>query len=123
MVMITVELPWMPSVLRPNRARTRHWAANGKAAAAYKAECLIELRRQGLGKIDADQVAITLRFHPPRRGRMDRSGSLAAFKAAEDALADVIGIDDDQFEPITLCRGDPVPGGKVVVTIHDMEGF
>lgn len=93
--------------------------ANAKDAAAYKALCLIELRRQGLSTIDADAVAITLRFHPPRRGRMDRSGTLAAFKAGEDALSEVIGIDDDDFEPITLCRGEPVKGGRVDIMISD----
>lgn len=112
-------LPWPPSVLRPNRARTRHWAANGTAAALYKSVCAIALREQGAEVLGVDRVAVTLEFCPPRLGKMDRSGSLAAFKAGEDALADALGIDDDNFEPITLKRGQKVAGGCVVVTVTE----
>ena len=93
--------------------------ANAKDAAAYKALCSIALRSQGIGKVEAERVAVTLRFCPPRRGRMDRSGTLAAFKAGEDALAEAIGVDDDEFEPITLCRGEPVKGGAVIVEVTE----
>lgn len=118
--MIQFELPWPPSVLRPNAARRRHWAQNGTAAALYKSLCAMELRAQGAEKLDVPRVAVILQFCPPRGGRMDRSGTLAAFKAGEDALADAIGVDDDDFEPITLCRGPVVKGGKVLITL--MEG-
>lgn len=117
--MICAQLPWPPSSLRPNAARRRHYMANAKDAAAYKALCAIELRAQGIGRVDCEQVAVTLRFCPPRRGRMDRSGTLAAFKAGEDALSEALGIDDDDFEPITLCRGDPVKGGAVFVQVSE----
>ncbi len=117
--MIQCSLPWPPSELRPNRARRQHWGRNGSLAAAYKALCAIELRAQGIEKIDAEQVAVTFRFCPPRRGKMDRSGSLGAFKAGEDALAEALGIDDDNFEPVTLCRGPVVKGGRVDITITD----
>lgn len=123
--MITVELPWMPSVLRPNRARTRHWAANGTAAKLYKSVCAIAIREQGVPRDFSDSVpvALTIRFHPPTRRRYDRDGSLSALKAGLDALADHLGMDDNDFEPITICRGGVVKGGKVVITITDYGSF
>lgn len=117
--MLSCVLPWPPSALRPNRARRQHWGQNATAAALYKSLCAIEFREQGIGKVDCDRVSITLTFCPPRRGKMDRSGSLAAFKAGEDALADALGVDDDNFEPITLCRGPVVKGGEVRISIEE----
>lgn len=117
--MITVTLPWPPSALRPNKARTRHWAQNGTAAAIYKSLCAIELREQGIGKVPCKQVALTIRFCPPDRKRRDRDGSLSAFKAGLDCLAEALGMDDDDFEPITICRGPVVKGGRVEITITE----
>ena len=119
--MITVEMPWPPSELRPNRERTRHWRANASTAASYKAICSIALRQQGLDPSLSDSVpvALTIRFCPPTRRKYDRDGSLSAFKAGLDALAAHLGMDDNDFEPVTICRGAVVKGGAVQVTISE----
>lgn len=119
--MIAVTLPWPPSELRPNRERTRHWRSNASAAAAYKAVCFVSLRAQGLVPLCLDNttVALTIRFCPPSRRKYDRDGSLSAFKAGMDALAHHLGMDDDDFEPITICRGPVIKGGSVEVLIHE----
>lgn len=118
--MIQVTLPWMPAVLRPNRARTRHWAANGTAAKLYKSVCAIAIREQiASDEFGSVPVALTIQFCPPTRRKYDRDGSLSALKAGLDALADHLGMDDDDFEPITICRGPVIKGGQVIVTITE----
>lgn len=116
--MIPLSLPWPPSGLRPNRARTQHWAVNGKLSAAYKAGCAIALRGQGLCEIPYTRLHLSLRFHPPTKRHYDLDGSLSAAKAMCDAIADVTGVDDRHFS-YTLRHGEPVKGGRVDIVITE----
>jgi hypothetical protein len=43
---------------------------------------------------------------------------LASFKHGIDAIATVMGVDDYGFS-LSISRGDPVPGGKVVISIGE----
>lgn len=118
--MLQFSLSWPPSALRPNAARRRYWAANATAAALYKSVVAIELREQGVAIMAMpSRLAVTLRFCPPTRRTYDLDGSLSACKSALDQLADMLGVDDACFEPITLCRGPVLKGGRVEVTITE----
>ena len=62
----------------------------------------------------AAQLAWT--FHPKTKRMPDRTNCIISTKAWEDGIADAIGVNDRLFEA-TYTMGEPVKGGKVVVTI------
>jgi crossover junction endodeoxyribonuclease RusA len=117
---ITVELPWPPSALRPNAASPGNWRKKQVAAKLYKSVCLIEIKEQGLSAYlgGSDKLHMTLRFCPPDRRRRDMDNLLAQMKQAIDAVSETIGVDDCYFN-FTLMRGEPVKGGSVSVTITE----
>jgi len=115
--MIQVELPFPPSELRHNAHQ--HWRKRHTAAALYKSVCAIDLRAQGLGKLDTDRLHLSITFHPPDKRRHDLDGLLSRAKWAIDSIADATGVDDYHYT-MDLRRGEPVKGGKVVITL--MEG-
>lgn len=114
--MIHVTLPWPPSALRHNAHQ--HWRKRHTAAALYKSLCAIDLREQGLGKLDVDRLHLTLTFHPPDRRRHDLDGMLSRSKWGLDCIADATGVDDYHFG-LTLIRGEVVKGGRVDVAIAE----
>ncbi len=112
--MIAITLPWPSPKLSPNwrghwatkapvtkRARAAAWAAT-KAARAYVAH--------------DGPIAMRVTFHAPDKRHRDRDNCIAACKAYMDGLADGLGVNDRRFEP-TYAWGEPVKGGKVIVTI------
>jgi len=114
-----INLPWPPAQLRPNSARRSHWRSNATLAKRYKDDCLIALLEQRVKKSAGAPVGVDITFHAPSRRKYDRDGSLSAIKAGLDILAAHIGMDDDDFEPITLRRGDVIKGGLVVIIITE----
>lgn len=116
--MITLCLPYPPSELRPNKSRTRYWRKNADTARDYKALCQVELGDQGVGKVDATRLHISLTYCATDRSRRDLDADLAASKAMIDALSDALGVDDQHFS-YSLFRGQPVKGGIVRVTITE----
>jgi len=117
-VMLTIELPFPSSSLMPNRAAGQHWASlhAAKRTARDTAYALTKQAAKALKPMAGD-VPLTLTFHAPDRRKRDRDNCLAAAKHQLDGVALALGIDDSQFEPLTVCRGEPVPGGRMVVTI------
>ncbi len=111
-----VQLPWPPSALRHNAHQ--HWRKRHTAAAAYKADCAIALREQGLSKVEAEALHLTMTFCPPDRRRHDMDGMLSRAKWGVDCIADATGIDDYHFG-FTLRRGQPVKGGAVIVEVTE----
>jgi hypothetical protein len=75
-----------------------------------------------LGRQKADGVLNALRgrdtftvtFHPPAAHRYDTDGIITRFKAGQDALAEVTGVNDFQFV-MTYRRGEVRSGGSVVL--------
>jgi len=109
-----VTLPYPPAILSPN-ARP-HWAAKAKAVKAYRNECGFELLAQGVNHMDSVSLKIT--FCPPDRRRRDRDNAIHAFKAGQDAISDITGIDDSKFQvTYTPGFGEPCKGGCVKVEI------
>ena len=101
-----VRLPYPPAKLSPN-ARL-HWRAKAKAVKSYRAECGFELLAQGVNRMPS--VSLKLTFCPPDRRRRDRDNAIHAFKAGQDAIADITGIDAASFKSptrqalVSLCR-------------------
>ena len=108
--MIVSYLPWPPKELSPNGRK--HWAEVAKIKGKYKVTCglwLLPYRRMIKGKIP---VSIT--FRPPDRRRRDLDNMIASFKAGQDAIAHMVGIDDYLFRPAVKV-GEPVRHGIVFV--------
>lgn len=107
---MTVTLPFPPAVLSPNTRS--HWAQKYRAFKVYKTECVaMMLNLRGALK---GQRKFTVTFHPPTARRMDLDNAISRFKAGQDALAVISGVDDSEFE-MTYRFGEPVRGGAVIV--------
>lgn len=67
----------------------------------------------------ADQVLVTLTFCPPIKRHHDADNLIARFKAGQDGLADLIGIDDRHWRMGKPIISDPFPPhGKVIVELE-----
>lgn len=109
-----VTLPWPPTALSPN-ARG-HWAATAKAKKAYRSDCAWQAVAQGITKLDAKNLHITLTFYPPTRRAYDLDNALARMKSGLDGLADVLKVDDSLWS-LTIKKADQI-GGFVQVLIE-----
>lgn len=111
-----IELPWPPAKLSPNGSHG-HFHARRRAANQYRNDCLIVLRSQSVPKMYVDgSVTLELTFCPPTKRLSDLDNLLARTKHGVDALAEIMGVNDQVFE-FNLRRGDPVKHGKVLVRL------
>jgi crossover junction endodeoxyribonuclease RusA len=119
---LKVELPFPTSGLMPNRAKGTHWAqthqARGKAFNDAHVLTFDAMRRHtGKWHPTNGQVPVTLTFHAPDRRKRDLDNLLAACKPMLDGVAAALLMDDREFEPVTLKRGDVKKGGAVVLEV------
>lgn len=106
-----ITLPFPPARLSPN-ARC-HWAQKAKTFKAYKFQCLALLSQFRATLHGRCCFAVT--FHPPSARRFDMDGLISRFKAGQDALAEVCGVNDYHFI-MTYSRGEPRENGAVVLS-------
>jgi len=111
-----ITLPW-PSPKLSQNARC-HWAVRAKAVRSYKFQCVAILSQFKAELKGQTHFAVT--FHPPSARRYDRDGLIARLKTAQDALAQVVGVDDFHFR-MTYGFGAPVQGGSVVVSVNALR--
>ncbi|MBL4664995.1 MAG: RusA family crossover junction endodeoxyribonuclease, partial [Nitrospinaceae bacterium] len=90
-----VQLPYPPKELNPNHRI--HWAKKAKITKSYKRECGYQCVLQGVGGINTETVRVTVRFYPPDNRKRDLDNVIAASKAAFDAVALHIGVDDAKW--------------------------
>lgn len=116
---ITIALPFPDKNLMPNAARRLHWHTRaGYAQTARmigKVETLNQARDAEFCKADA--LAVEIEFCEPNKAKRDLDGMLSAIKPTLDGMADALEVDDKQFNPITLRRGERCKGGKVIVSV------
>lgn len=93
---LTLTMPWPPSNLSPN-ARQHHMALY-RAKKAYRNACAWQAKLQGAKTIEADRLEVRITFYPPDRRRHDKDNLIARFKAGQDGLADVLGVDDGRWQ-------------------------
>ena len=110
-------LPWPPSELSPNKRQ--HWAKLAGAKKIYRAACATQARLQGLDRMTAQQLHLSLIFYPPTRRAYDLDNLLARMKAGLDGLADVLGVDDSRWTLEISKSSEPTKGGFVHVTITE----
>lgn len=105
-----ITLPWPPKELSPN-ARP-HWAVKARAAKAYRLDCWATFAQ--FRKALRGRTSFAVTFHPPSRRRTDLDNCLASIKHGLDALSEITGIDDSEFQ-FTISKGEPRKGGAVII--------
>ena len=116
MVDLVVTLPWPSSALSPNTRQ--HWAMLAKAKRSYRQACWAAAISQGVRRVQAEGLAVDLRFVPPDRRKYDIDNLLARMKSGLDGLADILGVDDSRWSISIERAAEPVKGGEVQVTIR-----
>jgi len=108
-----ITLPWPPRELSPN-ARV-HFRTKAAATKAYR-EQAYWLAKASLLAMPEGRINLRFDFHPPDKRRRDLDNMLASIKAGVDGIADAHEVNDHRFA-FWLSREDPVPNGKIVVSI------
>jgi crossover junction endodeoxyribonuclease RusA len=109
-----VTLPWPPSALSPN-ARSGTWHKATRAKKAYRALCFWTAK-PFLRPLNTDIVDVSITFNPPDRRKRDDDNIIASFKSGRDAVAQLIGVDDANWQ-VKYHMGAPVKGGAVQIKI------
>lgn len=120
--MLKVELPFPDASLMPNRKNGTHWSKTHEAKSSawnvgYYLTHEAAKRHSGHWHPTNGQVPVTLTFCPPDKRRRDLDNLLAAMKAHLDGVAAALLMDDREFEPVTLKRGEVRKGGAVVLEV------
>lgn len=112
--MIVINLPWPPAALSPNARK--HWRALAPIRARYRQDCQWATLAANVGRISG-RHHLLLTFHPKDRRHRDKDNLLANSKALIDGMADALGINDREFDPVTVSVGEPSKSPFVRVTI------
>lgn len=119
---LTVTLPFPSPELFPNRAKGRHWTTvSGIKSKAFSDGHYLTFNAMngysGEWYPTHGEVPITLTFNAPDRRHRDLDNCLAALKSHLDGVAAALSMNDREFAPITIKRGEVVKGGAVKVEI------
>jgi crossover junction endodeoxyribonuclease RusA len=119
--MILLNLPYAPSVntyWRRGRFST-YLSPVGREFKKAVAEYIVESNTPKLG--DA-RVRITMVIRPRSKRKFDIDNlAKSVLDAISQEGAGVID-DDEQVDELHIIRGDPIKGGKIVVTIEVLDG-
>lgn len=112
-------LPWPPSVNTYWR-RAGHRMHISHQGREYRGNVAAACAMQATDRLGAARVRLTITAHPPDRRRRDLDN---LNKAVLDALVFARVFDDDsQVDDLRIVRGDPTPGGRLVITLEALEG-
>lgn len=116
---ITVELPFPDRRLNPNNSKGKHWAATVALRKAARADAMLLTKAAGADTCFAagEEVELSITFIQPDRRARDRDNLLAACKPMLDGVADALGVNDSQFEPVTIRREYGKKPGAVLIEI------
>jgi crossover junction endodeoxyribonuclease RusA len=119
---LRIELPWPDARLNPNRSKGRHWAHTADLRGRARRDAWVlthQAARSGKPFEVGVPVALSITFVQPDRRQRDRDNLLAAMKPSLDGIADALGINDYQFDPITIRREYGAKPGAVIVEVGD----
>ena len=114
--MTSVRLSWPNPLLSPN-ARA-HWRPVAAAKKVARSEAFFATLEALRGRKLHKPLAVKVTFFPPDQRARDTDNMLACCKAALDGVADATGVDDSKWT-LTISRGEPIPGGAVLLTITE----
>lgn len=115
-----IRLPWPPSKLSKNGSQG-DWRGKASAAKAYKATCAKECWARAIRKVSYERAHVEVTMYPPTNRAFDLDNTLARAKQGLDAIAEAIGVDDANWDKLTLIRGEKTKGGCLLVHIMDAD--
>lgn len=91
----------------PNRKNGSHWGKTSKVKQETMKTCfyLTKEAMQGAKVIYRNTYPLQIEFIAADKRKRDLDNLLASAKCSLDAVAQALGIDDRQFEPVTILRG------------------
>ena len=113
-----IELDFPPADLFPNRANGKHWGSVYAKKKAYKEACQWATKAQIRPLEASKRIALTLTYLMPDGRHRDVDNLLAASKAGLDGMAEVLGVNDKIFEPLTVKRVYKAPAAKLIVELE-----
>lgn len=116
---LQVILPFPDRRLNPNSSKGKHWASTVglRKSARTGAALLTAAAAAGHRFEPGAELALVITFVQPDRRARDRDNLLAACKPMLDGVADALGVNDSQFEPVTIRREYGKRPGAVRVEI------
>lgn len=111
---VDIELGWPNKALSPNFRSRSHWPKTNALANAKKEGFGAALAAGG--KLYGDTVRVIITAYPPTTRERDRDNLLASLKGHLDGIAKAFKVDDSIFDP-RVQWGEPVPHGRIVVSI------
>ena len=116
---LSIELGWPPRQLSQN-ARCHHMEQYRFKKAAK--DTAFWLTRAALGHnkwFDSGEIIVRLTAHPIKgKVRPDDDNLTASLKATLDGIALGLGVNDNSFRIQAIDWADPVPNGKILVTLE-----
>lgn len=114
-----IELDFPPASLFPNRAKGTHWTVTHSAKTLYRDNSGWLTKGQLNGWVPTDQsIKLTVTFVMPDKRLRDTDNCLAAAKAGLDGMADALGVNDRQFQPLVIFREYGAKPGKMIVDVE-----
>lgn len=118
---IIFTLPWPDKALSPNSRIDRRTSTKIRQAARDTGFYLAKEAMQNAGvrsyPFGVTRFAVSFTFHTSNMRRYDLDNALSRCKAYLDGIALATGVDDCWWDQVTLRRGEPVDGGRVVIEI------
>lgn len=111
-----MEFPWPDSRLSPNKRIDRRALITVKQTAKETAYYITKYSHTVV--LDTD-LQLILTFCPPDKRKRDLDNLYASFKAYQDGMMSLLGVDDCQIERVILQRGNVCKDGKVIVEIKE----
>jgi crossover junction endodeoxyribonuclease RusA len=110
-------LPWPSRDLHPN-SRV-HWTWKAKASKAAKLHAGLLALEQGWNRIEWPEghLHVWIDGYPTDKRRRDADGLLSSLKPHLDAIASVMGVDDQRFVPHPMVKDEVRKGGEVRIRI------
>lgn len=119
---ITVEVPYPAGELSQNSRG--HWAPKANATAEAR---MIAKNRANLANGTQRWTPVPLEgivtIHPPDKRRRDSFNTAAMLKAHIDGIFDALGVDDYLVDDWQVKRREPVPGGKIIITVSEKSSL
>ncbi len=119
--MITLTLPWPPSVNSIWRAFAQKGKVRtilSKTGRQYRKDAGVSVGEQHMGLPLEGRLAVSVTLCPPDKRRRDIDNHV---KGLLDALTHAcVWVDDEQIDRLTILRGDNTKGGAAVVQIEEL---
>lgn len=102
--MIVITLPFPDPRLNPNRSKGLHWGATTAIRKKARLDAYHLTRAATPALKHEGNIELIVTFIQPDKRSRDRDNLLSAAKPQLDGVADALGVNDSQFDPVTIKR-------------------